>query len=232
MSILCMCMAIAASRAEEYNIYDEYRSIPKRTYINLSYQWQKIDMGHNNVLPAHSRLSNEGGSFEIGHTFFFNARNPIVTPGLGEIRIGLDWSFLDVSAASWKVRDSRDRIYFANVGMQIGPSVTFTPVRRVNIKGYLHYAPSFAACAIEKWDPRGEFSDSFDNFMGGYAGYVTGGVHASYRFITLGVELRGGHSDFRSIGDDDDDDMSNPLRGRHRGRAKLSGTRFVFGFRF
>ncbi len=135
------------------------------------------------------------------------------------IRFGLDFSYLDLQYASFAVEDfdENDDALFANLGMQIGPSITVTPIRHLHAKAYAHYAPSVAVYA-----PYGDF----DDLLGGYAGYITGGVQLSYRFLTLGVELRSGQVDASWLFGGDEDLLDDSTR------VKLPGTRVIFGFRF
>jgi hypothetical protein len=127
--------------------------------------------------------------------------------------------------------------HFFNMGMQVGPSVTVTPIKNLHARLYVHYAPSSVVFAPE----------SFEDLKVGYAGYVTGGLHVSYRAFTLGFELRGGSTElssfnFDSLGEMDEwdggeegdggeifnvDDVVGP-----KVNTKLPGTRFTFGFRF
>lgn len=210
--------------------------VPKKHYINLAFASQQLKFDAFGDVPSQSLKSREGGALEFGTTYFFNARKPVADM----IRFGLDWSYADLSYASFDidvphytpdsdlVTVSTGKGHFANIGMQIGPSVTFSPMKYLNAKAYIRYAPSVAGYAPEE----------LEDIKFGYAGYVTGGVQVSYRFVTLGIELRGGSAKLSSLdedalenteygGLDDVDDFLGP-----KVKAKLPGTRFVLGFRF
>lgn len=206
---------------------------PKRHYIHLAYANQEVEM--TNWLSLKSDL---GAALESGSTFFFNNRRPVA----GMIRFGLDFSYLDLQLNAFRPEslsgyfdnnwlrngflgdyyddieeywdDYGEEAWYANVGMQIGPSVTITPVSGLHIKGYVHYAPSLAAFS----------PDGFDDFQAGYAGHVTAGIQASYRFLTLGVEVRNATADLDLFGGDETFLLGD--------NVKLPGTRFLLGFRF
>lgn len=230
------------SLSKKKKSYDPRTYIPKRHYINLSYATQKLQY------PGLSTIkSSEGAAIEFGSTFFFNARKPVLTPYVGAIRFGLDFTYLDITAAQFDLWDSEGNkldSYFGNIGMQIGPSVTITPLRRLNIRLYGHYAPSAVAFTLDK----------FEEVTYGYAGYVTGGLQVSYMFMTLGVELRGTTAKLNSISEDNfsaetpslDDllgldpndigvgDVAEYVNfdSGPKEKVKLPGVRFTFGFRF
>ncbi len=213
--------------------------IPKRTYINLAYVTQSLKFDAYGDNAAQELKSNQGFALEWGKTFFFNAKRPVAKM----IRFGLDWSWMDVQYASFKIKgvDEDDRplefdSHFINFGMQIGPSVTVTPMKWLNIKAYVHYAPSSVG-----------FSPSdFSNIKFGYAGYVTGGLQASFKCVTLGIEMRSATAKFSTINmdalnnieiDEDSEEMPNTddilddIMGP-KVTTKLPGVRFTVGFRF
>ncbi len=217
--------------------YDPRTDIPKRHYINLSMGRQKIDYPNLDVMK-----STESSSIEFGSTFFFNGRKPILTPGLGAIRIGLDFSYLDISYASFKLQDEYGddvKTFFGSIGMRIGPSVTITPLRKLNIRLYGHYAPSFTAYTLDK---------KFEEVTYGYAGYLAGGLQVSYMFLTLGIEMRGTTakmSRFDGLNVDtpglddiwDGNEITEPgvdfgFQKGPKSKVKLPSTRFILGFRF
>ncbi len=224
---------------EDNDGYDPRIDLPKRHYINLSMANQKL----KHAQFGGEIKSKEGAAIEFGSTFFFNGKKPILTPYVGAIRFGLDFSYLDATYATFHYKgEEGEKIesHFGNLGMQIGPSVTVTPLRKLNFKLYGHYAPSFTAFTLGK---------DFDEVTYGYAGYITGGLQASYRFVTLGVELRGATTKLASISEDnfqgeldeipteipesaDDVDFKLKFDKGNKVKTKLPGVRFTLGFRF
>ncbi len=210
---------------------------PKDNYINISWVNQKIDHPQMDS-PVKSK---EGGAIEFGRTFFFNRNQPVLT-SIGAIRFGADLSYMDATYATFEFRGEEDHkvtSHFANIGMQMGPSITLTPTKKVNIKLYGHYAPSIAALFTT--------DKGFEELSTGYAGYITGGLQASYKFITLGVELRGSTAKLSTISEDnlnvdEEDSTYDPesgtanidwsLNSGEKVKVKLPGMRITFGFRF
>lgn len=206
-AVLSVCSAASAQR-------DFESEVPERHYIHLGYAWQTLELDEWNELR-----SKEGAAFEAGSTFFFHARRPI----LGMARIGLDFSYFDLQVARFMeelVPDNRES-YWANIGMQVGPSVTVTPMDEVHGKVYVHYAPSFNAFLPER---------NFDTVYGGYAGHVTAGLEASWRFLSLGVETRWGTSKWSGITESGDEEGYSEFDDKQK--IRLPSTRLMIGFRF
>ncbi len=219
---------------------------PARKYINLSIATQKLEYSGSRAMKSKS-----ANSIEFGSTFFFNRHKPVVTP-IGALRFGLDYSYMDITYATFELKDKDHKkvtSYFGNIGMQIGPSVTVTPIKKLNIRLYGHYAPSFVVYTPDK---------NFKEVSYGYAGYLTGGLQASYMFITLGVEMRGATANMATFkglhvdsggfedeigdiiggggipdpGDILDPDVKVKVEKGPKKKAKLPGVRFIIGFRF
>lgn len=209
--------------------------VPKQTYINLSTTNTNLKM-----MGGAGMRSNMGAAFEVGKTFFFNGKKPLVVANAAEVRFGLDASFLDLQVNKWnKSVIAGEEMYYAHVGMQFGPSVTVTPLKNMNIRLYGHYAPSFAVLTL------GDDVDA--GGMYGFTGYMTGGLHVSYKFVTLGVELRGATSNMNKVSADnfmpdvdipegaqslDDIDVQVKMKAASKVDVKLPGVRWTLGFRF
>lgn len=93
------------------------------------------------------------------------------------IRFGLDATWFDLNYTNYKLEyrweDNYDEeeepetsnFHQAEIGMQVGPSVTVNPVGKLNVNAYFRFAPSFSAL----------YDD--DTLLGNYASYfVTGAV--------------------------------------------------------
>ncbi len=214
--------------------------IPKRRYLNLSIGTQQLKFSSYGDIPAQNLKSDQSLSLEYGRTYFINGKRPVANM----IRFGIDISWVDLQYASFTINGTdeydlpvKTDSHFINTGLQIGPSVTVTPKKEFNFKAYVHYAPSMTFFALS------DFSD----LKTGYAGYITGGVHASYKFITLGMEFRGATANMSAfstdsledIGSDIDIDDEDSLDFGDtmddllpKVKTKLPGFRFILGFRF
>jgi hypothetical protein len=228
LTAIALCAVSATVSAQSNEI-----PMPKRHYINLAYANQKLEFEAFNGIPAHSLKSDHGTAIEFGTTYFFNGRKPVADM----IRFGLDWSYADLQYAAYKIDVpdihgdeivvNTETGHFANIGMQVGPSVTFSPVKYLNAKAYIHYAPSVTGYAPVE----------LEDIKFGYTGYITGGLQVSYRFVTLGFELRGGNTKLSTL-DDEVLDEAEEFNGNvsdfigPKVKTKLSGARFILGFRF
>jgi hypothetical protein len=232
----------------ELEQYRRRMAIPKRHYINLSRSWQHMKFASSNSEFAPDLRSTEGVALEAGSTFFFNGMRPIA----GMVRIGLDFSYLDAQYNRFGITgigvnggSVKLAAHYANLGMRLGPSVTVTPVRNINVRGYVHVTPSMSAVIYD------EFSlDNFEELKGGFSLGVAGGVQASWRFLTLGLELRDARAKLASVDPDkitlddsgdsggefdgvedlDDVEMNDAVGPKQK--VKLPGVRLIFGFRF
>ena len=205
-----------AKKTRQQKEYDPRATVPKRHYINFALASQKMQS------TGQKTLKTAGNSYavEMGSTFFFNAKKPILIPYAGALRIGLDYTYLDATWAEFEL-DDKSRTVFGNLGWQLGPSVTLTPLRRLHVRLYGHYAPSVVAYSADS---------KFKHWSYGYAGYVTGGMQVSYRFLTVGLEWRSSTAKLKSVGEDE-----GQLLGFSFGpktKVKLPGSRFIVGFRF
>lgn len=232
-----LCTAMVAGAHEP-----EFRSTG--SYINLSGLTQKIKpVGRLDRTMKSSR----GGALEFGNTYYIRPYKPFEVAPLGKVRLGVDFSFLDLQGVEYE-QAGGTKTYFGNIGMQVGPSVTVIPVKDVSVKLYLHYAPSLAGIVVD------DANEGVNEVMLGYAGYVTGGLRASWKFLSLGVELRGATANLTAIDEDDIelDSVVNPglidihdpmgslealqpewsVNTDRRVKVKLPGVRFSLGFQF
>ena len=122
------------------------QEVPNHRYINLFYANQKLDFGAYGSVEPQTLKSDYSMGIEFGNTYFFNGKRPT----LGMLRFGLDFSYADLQYASYKIKgvDEFDIPieldgHFVNFGMQVGPSVTVTPLDWLNARVYVHYAPVF-----------------------------------------------------------------------------------------
>jgi len=151
------------------------------TYLNLHYSGAKISQDNS------PKLSNQfGAGFTIGHTYYLHKE-----PVAGVFRFGIDATWFDINYNNFKFdyidykdRDKTKYLHQGEVSMHVGPSVTCTPVDRLNIKAYFRYAPSFACI----------YNTKSEKFSCNYASMFVGGAAVNYGVIGLGIEARFGSS--------------------------------------
>ena len=173
-------------------------------YFNLGYDIQTIS------LAGEKSKSSLGASLSWGKTFYLHKQTLF-----GMMKVGLDWSWLDLTYAQHKIDTSSDfgvtdddsnesatTMTHLAFGMQLGPSVTVNPVDHLKLSLYLRVTPSFAMIGA-------------DEVYGGYSTYCNLGLSVAWRVLSVGFEQRWG-----KINADGNDKFND------------STTRFYFGFRF
>ena len=158
------------------------------------------------------------------------------------IKFGLDFTWLDINYAK-STLESYDGevgetytsdVHQAEIGMQVGPSVTINPVHHLKVGGYFRVTPSYSMLYMD------------DTFHHHYVTMLNAGCMVAWKVISLGVEWRWGSAtydgltfdesafDDESFGDEGDpsmgdvmDNLSAPER-----KLKTSSVRFYVGFRF
>ncbi len=199
-------------------------SKPRKRYFNLGFARQDMKFEETDM----TLKSNFGASLAFGRTFFLH-KNPVA----GMIRFGIDATWIDITYTNYKVEfremyegeyeSEKTDFHQAEIAMNVGPSITVTPVKNLSIHGYFRYAPSFSA-----------FYDS-DAVRGGYASYFLGGGSVSYGVIGLGVEARFGNCKYKEFGggDSEDDEYDGDSSSKSSSlKNKFSGMRVYLSFRF
>lgn len=201
-------LALSAAAQEKAKPYPKYR--------NLNYNIEKI------TLSDDSKLSSKyGAAFTTGRSYYVHKK-----PLLGMIRIGIDATWFDLNYANYEQtwvddygygeEEEKLTIHKAEIGMQVGPSVTVNPVGKLNAHVYFRYAPTFAALYDE------------DAFRGNYASFFVTGISVSYGVIGLGIEKRWGDCKYKEFGGGSEDEeygSSEPFK------LKTSGMRVYLSFR-
>lgn len=170
-------------------------------YFNIAYSKQKFKFDDSDEWMK----NDYGVALTRGRTYY------VVEPLKDLLRVGIDWTMFDLnfSGYSYEYEDfhetEKEYIYQGEVGMQVGPSLSVTPVTDLMVNGYVRYAPSFS-CYYE------------DDFHCNYGSFFVSGLSVSYRTIALGVEGRWGRTKLEF-----DDEKAT---------LKTAAARFYVGFRF
>lgn len=184
-------------------------------------RWRKkyINLGFINTTLSQDGMpdlkSDYGASFTTGRTFYLHK------PICGFLRFGIDVTWFDLNYTNYKIKHitylgtDNYQYHQGEVSMHIGPSITIRPVGKLNIHGYIRYAPSFSALYTD------------DAFYGNYATFFVGGVSISYGAIGLGFETRFGDCEYKEFGADNDENASSPLN-----KTKYNGWKAYLTFRF
>ena len=191
-------------------------------YVNLSFVSQKLDFGEGEKLK-----SRFGAAFTTGRSYYLHKK-----PVAGMIRFGIDATWIDLSYANYSREETYDDGYGteiekltahqAEIGMQVGPSVTVRPLRKLQAHLYFRFAPSFAGL----YDG--------DAFRGNYASFFVTGLSVSYGVIGLGIEKRWGKCRYKEFGGGEDEygDYGYAEEPYDTHKLKTSGLRAYVNFRF
>lgn len=218
---------------EDFTQTERYRKVWKKrkAYFNFVYGKQSLNFVDEG-LCVHSKWA---AGITAGRTYYLHKR-----PLLGMIKFGIDWSYIDLQVAAFPGIDSEEGDYYypdgvtpeyddyeesdggflsnmykAEIGMQVGPSVTVNPIDHLKIAAYFRVLPCYSAL----YDG--------DAFKGGYATYLTYGASVSYKVISLGVEQRWGQNKYTYTEEDEYEESV-----KTKVKIKNKGPRFYLSFRF
>uniref|UniRef100_UPI003FEFB716 hypothetical protein n=1 Tax=Prevotella sp. TaxID=59823 RepID=UPI003FEFB716 len=188
--------------------------------------------------------NNTGISFTSGRSYYLHK------PIGGRLRIGLDWVWTDLNYANYKVNyqyegsdaaalsdtdmdydDDEDysniTMHSVDIGMQFGPSVTYSINDKFQVHAYGRYAPAYSL-----------FYDG-ENIQGGFGNFCVVGANVSWKFIGVGVEGRFGGSTYKRLDSDEGEDQYEEaiadgvhLLSGEKGKTTYSGFRAYITFRF
>ena len=239
-------------------------------YFNISYVSQSLTLKDVDATWKNKM----GVAITSGRTYYLHKK-----PLFNMIKIGIDWSYLDVNFAYYEDKfnyfnallggnyydgnndgydygynngynngydngydngygdDEEDgpiKMYQAEIGMQVGPSITINPISHLKISGYFRFAPSAALLVVD------------DQFSANYASFFVLGGAVSYKAISVGVEGRWGTAKYNDIFDDDEDEEYSDYNGsngnsnnnyedltpKREPKWKTGATRIYLSFRF
>lgn len=205
-----------------------------RVYNNLSYGMQTINSGPDEM------KSDLALGFTVGRTFYLHKR-----PIGGVLKIGLDWSILDINYAQYpdlpmaylfdtngvsnSVLDHlEDNLGIRQVeaGMGLGPSLNFNPKGPTRLSLFFRVTPSYSAMVQN------------EELYHHYTTYYSYGLTLGYKVLTLGVEYRwndltdyNGVAISRLVDRYYEREETNPIDVPNRG-IKSEVLRVILGFHF
>lgn len=128
--------------------------------------------------------SNFGLFFTMGETYHI----------WGDVlRLGLDCTWLDVNYSNYKINhkvvfsSSEYNFHQGEVSVQVGPSLTLTPVYNFSLNAYARYAPAISLL--------------YDNeyVYGNYATLLIAGGSLTFGSLGFGAEYRRGYCDYKNF---------------------------------
>lgn len=229
---------------EEIKAKQRYEDVWKdrKKYFNFGYAIQ--DLSHMDI--ANTKWSSSFAFYySSGRTFYLHKK-----PLFNMMKFGLDLGLPDVTYAKYtdsdkeKNNDPNTEQYWSNIfagteedqldlgmqqidaGIHIGPSITLNPVDRLKISAYFHVIPS-ASIILLNHDINCKFVP-----------FLSCGGSISYKVISVGVEGRWGHANYKSFSineeQEEEADLSDlgALFETSHNRLKTKTLRIYIGFRF
>lgn len=142
-------------------------------YVTLGYVLQQ-----DVTLASGEMIKPEfGAMLNRGRTFYLHKK-----PIGNFLNIGIDATWIDLNYAMYKPQTLESTLHQAEIAVQVGPSITITPVKRLQVHLYGRYAPTFAL----RYD--GEVVG------GNYASIFVAGGNLSFGFFGIGAEYRMGNN--------------------------------------
>lgn len=195
----------------------EYNRIWKNSagYLNIAYFNQTLE---NGILDNLKIKSDWGTSISYGKTFYLH-RKPI-----GKIlKFGLDWTWMDINTAGYSIRlyDEYEGLcnsksYQAEIGMQIGPSITINPIRHLKVGVYFRVTPCYSAY----------YDVDAETIWGSYSTFINIGTSIAWNVLSVGVEYRSGNAKYKELTNSREQLINTSSI------LSTSAVRLYFGFRF
>ncbi len=218
-TILGLQSIAASDLTEKQDSFESKGGVKVRPkYFNLCYGNQTLKVKE----WGEELKSDYAFAISRGRTYYLHKK-----PIAGLLKFGIDWTHFDLNFATytWEYSESYDNhepeiekenAYELEAAMHVGPSITISPVKGLNINGYFRYAPSFSG-----------YYDSED-FYYNYASFFVAGGAVSYKVISLGIESRWGDTKYKYEGEED---QAGNVTDK-KAKVTVSGVRFYLSFRF
>lgn len=206
--LLCILSVIPLFCSAQTGSEDSYF---KKKYVNIGFINGSLEQEECSELK-----SNYGAMFSVGRTFYLHKKT------IGKmLKFGIDATWFDLAYINYDVQHithwetNNYQIHEAEAGMQIGPSLTLNPIKKMNLHFYFRYAPSFSCYYAD------------DSFQGKYATYFVSGGTLSYSFFGLGVEWRHSANKFDPLLN-----LDSTLEDVKNLKTKTNGIRTYITFKF
>lgn len=215
----------------------------RKKYFNIGYSFQTLSNMDNADAKWNSKYAIY---YSLGRTFYLH-KKPLFNMMKFGIDFGSDFTYAkytDSEEEKEKYNNPNSGNYWSNifagtggdqldlgmqqidVGLQIGPSITINPVDRLKISAYFHVTPSASIILLN------------DDINCKFVPFMSCGGSISYKIISIGVEGRWGHANYKafSINEDQEEDVEmsdlSSLFETGHNRLKTKSLRLYIGFRF
>jgi hypothetical protein len=160
-------------------------NLKTQTYFRVGYSLPTWKYGRYDWQDGTKRV---GGLFEVGNIFMLNAIK--LAPGM---RIGINVDYLSIDYNQFKV-DDQTYDFFCG-GSKIGPSFSYSPVKRLVFDTYFKINPVWIDGVLE---PVTHNTEDENDFYFGFMGLkYSVGLNVRYSVLMMGFEYNPGNTKMR-----------------------------------
>lgn len=167
----------------------------RKRFTAIGYATQTLTPAYGNELK-----SDFGVTLTSGRAVYLHKK-----PLFGKLKFAFNWGS-DISYTKYKnykeeynysAADEMEiqdyGLHQCDIGILVGPSITFNPVGHLMISGYFRFVPSYSMLILN------------DDINSNYASFFTYGGEISWKAIGIGVEGRQGSAKYSSLMSEGDD---------------------------
>lgn len=164
----------------------------KKDFSAGTWSNKHIDLCFSNMTMSQDEQadfkSNYGAAFVVGCTYFLHKsaiRNIL--------KFGIDATWVDLNYSNYNFHHKsywgteKYQYHQIEYSMHVGISLHAMPVRKMLVKGYFHYVPTFSSLYVD------------NTLYGNYASLFCAGGSISYNIIGLGLETRFGNCSYKDL---------------------------------
>jgi len=188
--------------------YSQDGNLKKQTYFRFglsSPSWKYL--GSDGKSDWDDNMKRIGGIFEVGNIFMLNSLK--IAP---DMRLGINVDYLSVNYHKFSESGSDYSLNFFYFGSKIGPSFSYSPVKRLVFDAFVKFNPVWVAGSV--WAYHDDLIE--DDFFMGFMGIKWSvGLNVRYSLLMLGMEFNPGYAKFRYY-----DSEANEFTDDYLGNAK------------
>ena len=181
--------------------YSQDGNLKKQTYFRFGYSiptWKFYGFDSKTDWP--DEIKRTGVSFEIGNIFMLNSIK--LSPGM---RLGINIDYLSLNYNRFSQPDIISE-NFIMAGSKIGPSFSYSPVKRLVFDAYFKFNPVWAAGNFRNYT----LESAEDQFYLGFMGIkYSVGMNVRYSVLMAGIELNPGYLRKMRLFDDENAEFTD-----------------------
>jgi hypothetical protein len=221
--LLAIIMLVATTVAG----FSQDGNLKKQTYfrVGLSVPTWKY-RGNDSKCDLPDQMKRTGGLFEVGHIYMLNKIK--IANGM---RIGINVDFLSLDYHRFSVKSAKYSSNFVYVGSKIGPSFSYSPVKRLVFDTYFKFNPVWVAGNATLYNSELTKDELYMGFMG--LKYSVG-LNVRYSILMLGFEFNPGFAKLRKYDTDENKLTENYMSnvGDNGKKTNVPGFNITLGLSF